>query len=168
MKNVDELYEKYYNAYKNDYDNDDELSEGKKKKFDYKQFELFDKTDKKLTLDGKTKKDEQSKLTALPKWLHSKNDFKEAIKLTEDIRADTNNVKSSGDKKVFNDLNELINNIKNKKTSRKSIINWVLSIVTEAKNNGFRTNRDEREITLDNAESLLKDLGNGILNRREF
>ena len=25
MKNVDERYEKYYNAYKNDYDNDDEL-----------------------------------------------------------------------------------------------------------------------------------------------
>ena len=54
MKNVDELYEKYYNAYKNDYDNDDELSEGKKKKFDYKQFELFDKTDKKLKLDEET------------------------------------------------------------------------------------------------------------------
>ena len=32
MKNVDELYEKYYNAYKNDYDNDDELSGGKKEK----------------------------------------------------------------------------------------------------------------------------------------
>ena len=45
MKNVDELYEKYYNAYKNDYDAD-ELSEAKKKKFDYKQFELFDKIDK--------------------------------------------------------------------------------------------------------------------------
>ena len=73
MKNVDELYEKYYNAYKNDYDNDDELSEGKKKKFDYKQFELFDKTDKKLTLEGETKKkDEESKLTELPKWLRSK------------------------------------------------------------------------------------------------
>ena len=27
------------------------------------------------------KKDEESKLTAFPKWLHSKNDFKEAIKL---------------------------------------------------------------------------------------
>ena len=54
MKNIDELYEKYYNAYKNDYDNDDELSEGKKKKFDYKQFELFDKTDKKLKLDEET------------------------------------------------------------------------------------------------------------------
>ena len=32
MKNVDELYEKYYNVYKNDYDNDDELSGGKKEK----------------------------------------------------------------------------------------------------------------------------------------
>ena len=43
MKNVDELYEKYYNAYKNDYDAD-ELKEAKKKKFGYRQFELFDKT----------------------------------------------------------------------------------------------------------------------------
>ena len=56
MKSVGELYEKYYNAYKNDYDNDDELSEGNKKKFDYKQLELFEKRDKKLTLDRETKK----------------------------------------------------------------------------------------------------------------
>ena len=117
MKNVDELYEKYYNAYKNDFDND-ELIETKKKKIDYKQFELCDKTDKKLTLDGETKKDEESKLTELPKWLHSKNDFKKAIKLTEDIRVDTNNVKSSSsDKKVSNNLHKLINDIKNKKTT---------------------------------------------------
>ena len=95
MKNVDELYEKYYTGYKNDYDNDNELREGKKKKFDYKQFKLFDKTDKELTLDGKTK------LTELPKWLRSKNDFKEAIKLIEDIRADTKNVKLSGDRAVL-------------------------------------------------------------------
>ena len=47
-----------------------------------------------------------SKLTALPEWLSYKNDFKTAIKLTEDIRADTNNIKSSScDKKVFNNLN---------------------------------------------------------------
>ena len=117
MKNVDELYEKYYDAYKNDYDNDDQLSEGKKKKIDFKRFELFDKTNNELTLDGKAKKDQESKLTALPKWLHSKNDFKEPIKLTEDIRADTNDVKSTGDKKVFNDLNELTNTIKNEKTT---------------------------------------------------
>ena len=55
MKNVDEFYKKYYNAYKNDYDVE-ELSEAKKKKCDYKQFELFDETDKKLTLDGETRK----------------------------------------------------------------------------------------------------------------
>ena len=41
----------------NDYDNDDGLDEGKKKKFDYRQSELFDKTHKKSKLDGETKKD---------------------------------------------------------------------------------------------------------------
>ena len=120
MKNVYELYEKYYNFYKNDFDNDDELSEAENKKIYYKQFELLDKTDKKLTPNGETKKDEESKLTALPKWLHSKNDFKKAIKLTEDIRADTNNVKSSsGSKNFFHNLDKLINDIKNKKNYKK-------------------------------------------------
>ena len=174
----------------------------------------------------KQKKDEEAKLTALAKWQHSKNDFKEAIKLIEDIKADTNNVKSSGEKKVFNDLNKLINNIRNKKTTRKSTIkkitnivsdldqqkqkesnvfqnkmidvvyylfnsleissqpdrlmlpkwvkvnkkrfNEILSTVTETKTNGFKTNVDGREITLDKTKSLLKDLGNGILDGREF
>ena len=226
MKNVDELYEKFYNAYKNDYDNDDELSEAKKKKFDYKQFELFDKTDKKLTLDEETKKDEQPKLTELPNWLHSRNDFKKAIKLIEDIRADANNGKStSGNKRLFNNLDKLINGIKNKKTTRKDVIEkiknivsdldqqrqkektvlqnkmidvvyyffnslgissqpgrimllkWVkvseerfdeiLSTVTKAKNEGLKNSADGREITLDNAQSLLKDLGNGMLDKYE-
>ena len=54
MKNVDKLYKKYYNAYKNDHDAD-ELSEAKKKKFGYRRFELFGKTDKELKLDGETK-----------------------------------------------------------------------------------------------------------------
>ena len=54
-KDVDKLYEKYYNAYKNDYDNDDELNESKKKNIDYRQSELFAKTDKKLKLDEETK-----------------------------------------------------------------------------------------------------------------
>ena len=34
MKNIDERYEKYYNAYKSDQNTDDELKEDKKKKFD--------------------------------------------------------------------------------------------------------------------------------------
>ena len=56
MKNADEFSEKYYNAYKNDYDNNNELNGAKKKKVGYKKFELFDKTDKKLTLHKETKK----------------------------------------------------------------------------------------------------------------
>ena len=63
--------------------------------------------------------------------MYSKNDFKEAIKLTDVIRTDTNNVKSNGDKKVFNDLNELINNIKNKKTTKKSTITKIRNIVSD-------------------------------------
>ena len=68
----------------------------------------------------------------MPKWLHSKNDFKEAIKLIEGIRADTNNFKSSsGDKKVFNNLDKLINDIKNKKTTRKNTIEKIKNIVSD-------------------------------------
>ena len=68
----------------------------------------------------------------MPKWFHSKNDFKKAIKLIEDIRADTNNVKSSsGDKKVFNNLDKLINDIKNKKTTRKNTIEKIKNIVSD-------------------------------------
>ena len=78
------------------------------------------------------KKVTKKKLTALPKWLSSKNDFNKAIKLIEDIRADTNNVKSSsGNKKVFNDLDELINDTKNKKTTRKSAIKKIRNIVSD-------------------------------------
>ena len=46
--------------------------------------------------------------------------------------------------------------------------NEILSRVTEAKNNEFKTNVDGKKITLDNAESLLKGLGNGIIDKREF
>ena len=55
MKNVDELFGKYYNAYNSDYDTDDELNEAKKKKVDHKQFELVDKIDEVLKLDEETK-----------------------------------------------------------------------------------------------------------------
>ena len=47
-------------------------------------------------------------------------------------------------------------------------INKILSTVTKAKNEGLRINVDGRKIPLDNTESLLKDLGNGISNRHEF
>ena len=55
MKNVDDRYKNYYNAYKNDYGAADELNEAKKKEFNYKRFEWFDKTDEHSKLDGETK-----------------------------------------------------------------------------------------------------------------
>ena len=51
MKNVGELYKKYYNTYKSDYDTDNELNEAKKEKFDHNQFELFDTIDQESNLD---------------------------------------------------------------------------------------------------------------------
>ena len=57
MKNVDELYEKYYNVYKNDTDDtDDELKEDKKKNFEYKQFGLGDEIKKESKLDEKNER----------------------------------------------------------------------------------------------------------------
>ena len=50
----------------------------------------------------------------------------------------------------------------------KQTFNEILSTVTKAKREGLKANADGREITLDNAESLLKDLGDGIVDRREF
>ena len=92
----------------------------KRKKIDYRQFTLGDK------------KDEGRKLTTLPKWLSSKNDFNKAIKLIEDIRDNIKNVNSSsGDKKVFNDLDKLINAIKNKKTTREDNIKKIKNIVSD-------------------------------------
>ena len=64
--------------------------------------------------------------------MSSKNDFNNAIILIEDIRANANNVKSSsGDKKVFNDLDKLINDIKNKKTTKENSIKKIKNIASD-------------------------------------
>ena len=117
MKNVNELYKNYYNVYKSDYDTNDELTEDKKKKINYKHSEVDDMISK------------EPKPTRLPKWLESRNDFYEAIKLINDIRADTNRVRpSSGDEKVFNDLNKLINDIQNSRIKRKDVVERIRNI----------------------------------------
>ena len=110
MKNVGELYENYHNAYKSDFDTDDELTEGKKKKFNHKQFELGD------IMSTKSKK------LKLPKWV---------------------------------------------KVSKKKL-NEILSIITEAKNNGLKANVVGEKITLDKAWSLLKDISSKKIIRHEF
>ena len=119
MKNDNELYRNYYNAYKSDYDTNNELTEKKKKKYDYEQFVFDDEINNESKLDEKTKK---LKLTKLSKW----------IKVSEER------------------LNETLNTI------------------TEAKSNGLKINVDGKEITLDKAESLLKDIGSGKINGHEF
>ena len=53
------------------------------------------------------------------------------------------------------------------KVSKKRF-NEILSTITEAKNNGLRINANGREITLDKAESLLKGVGSGKIDRHEF
>ena len=65
--------------------------------------------------------------------MRSKNDFNEVGKLINNIRADTNKVKSnSGNEKVLNDLNGLINDMQNKKTTRKSAIKKVRDILSDS------------------------------------
>ena len=46
--------------------------------------------------------------------------------------------------------------------------NEILSTVTKAKSNGLKINADGRKITLDNLESLVKGVGSGKVDKREF
>ena len=50
----------------------------------------------------------------------------------------------------------------------KERFNEILSIITWATNDGLKTNVDGREVTLHNAESLLKGIASGKINRNEF
>ena len=46
--------------------------------------------------------------------------------------------------------------------------NEILSIITKSKNAGLKTNVGEREITLDNAQSLLKGIASRKINKSQF
>ena len=46
--------------------------------------------------------------------------------------------------------------------------NEILSTITKAKKDGLETNKDGREITLDNAESFLKSIASGEINKSQF
>ena len=50
----------------------------------------------------------------------------------------------------------------------KEKFNEILNIITNAKSDGLKTNVDGRQITLDNTESLLKDITSGKINGNEF
>ena len=46
--------------------------------------------------------------------------------------------------------------------------NEILSTITKAKKDGLETNKDGREITLDNVESFLKSIASGEINKSQF
>ena len=121
MKNVDELYKNYYNAYKSNYDTDDELKEDKKKKLDYKQFELDNEISKESKLNEKTKqfeiidnRDEGTKSTKkektetkkpneihMPWWVEiNRNDFESLIQ-DVDNNLNNNEFKTTVDKEDY-------------------------------------------------------------------
>ena len=133
MKNVDELYEKYYNAYKNDYDAD-ELNETKKKKIDCKQFKLFDKTDKGSKLDRETNnfiKEIENKEKGVDKKGFMKYFSYEALALvnnlldqnTQDLRKRLNEIKQQ---KIKLDKDER-NSTNNKNENDR--LNMILSVI---------------------------------------
>ena len=118
MKNVDELY---ISDYKSDYNIDDELNKDKKKKLDYKQFELGDEINKESKLDEKAKqfeiidnrdqgtkstKKEKTK-TKKPNEIHmslwfeiNRNDFDSLIQ-DVDNNLNNNEFKTTVDKKDY-------------------------------------------------------------------
>ena len=134
MKNIDELYEKYYNAYKNDYDNDDELTKVKKKKFDYKLFKQFDKTYERLKLDGETKhffKETKNREKGVDKKVFTKHFSYETTTLvnkllgqnTQDLRKSLDELKQKND-----ELNKDERNSTNNKNENDRL-NMILSVI---------------------------------------
>ena len=85
---------------------------------------------------------------------------------------------AENEKKKFNYKQFELDDIISTKSDKLKLPKWVkanekrfneiLSIITEAKNNGLKANVDGQEITLDKAESLLKDVSSKKVNRHEI
>ena len=85
---------------------------------------------------------------------------------------------AENEKKKFNYKQFELDDIISTKSDKLKLPKWVkanekrfneiLSIITEAKNNGLKANVDGEEITLDKAGSLLKDTSSKKMNRHEF
>ena len=103
INNVLKLYKNYFDSYEKTFNETNET---------------FDKT----TLDKINPYQFKIEVLLL-EWLESKNDFNKAKKLIDDIEVDMDKVKvSAEDKKVFNDLNKLINGINNNKVKKEDVI----------------------------------------------
>ena len=91
---------------------------------------------------------------------------------------DTNDELTKDKKKRFSYKQFELDDIISTKFDKLKLPKWVkvsekrfyeiLNTVTEAKNNGLKIDVDGEEITLDKVESLLKDIGSGKIDGREF
>ena len=94
------------------------------------------------------------------------------------IDFDTDDELAENKKKKFNYKQFKLDDIISAKSDKLKLPKWVkvsekrfneiLSIFTEAKNNGLKANVDGEEIALDKAECLLKDMSSKKMNGHEF
>ena len=107
MKNVDQLYKNYYNAHKSDFDTDDELTEDKNKRLNYKQFELDDITS--------TKSDKLK----LSKWVKvSKKRFNEILGIITEAKSNGLKADVDGEEITLDKAESLLKGIGSKKRNR--------------------------------------------------
>ena len=168
MNNVDELYKKYYNAYKNDYDTDDELTEDKKKKYDYKQFKI----DNKLILPKRIKVSEKRFNEMLSTITEAKNNGLKAdvdgreiiLDNTDNLLKDVYNRKINGNefKEKYNNIVDGVEKILNRpmltKNQEKMVrIISLLGEILKSKNKKTNEKKDE-ESTLKNEQQDTTDM----------
>ena len=107
MKNVDQLYKNYYNAHKSDFDTDDELTEDKNKRLNYKQFELDDIIS--------TKSDKLK----LSKWVKvSKKRFNEILGIITEAKSNGLKADVDGEEITLDKAESLLKGIGSKKRNR--------------------------------------------------
>ena len=95
-----------------------------------------------------------------------KSDFDTDDELTEDKKKKFNHKQFELDD-IMSTKSDTVKLPKWVKVSKKRL-NEILSIIIEAKNNGLNANIDGEKITLDKAESLLKDISSKKTIRHEF
>ena len=113
MKNVYKLYKNYYNAYKSNFDTNDESTEDKKKKFNYKQFKIDNTISKESKLDEKTK---ELKLTELPKWIKvSEKRFNEILSRTTKAKNNGFKINVDGNEITLDKAESLLEDVGSRK-----------------------------------------------------
>ena len=106
-RGFDEFYKNYYNAYKSDFNTDDELTEDKKKRFNYKQFQL----DNIISI--------KSDKLKLPSWVKaSKKRFNEILSIITEGKNNGLIADLDGEEITLDKAESLLKGISSKKINR--------------------------------------------------